>query len=440
MDELAKYWTLIRINPAGGYRAEKLAIAQTYFAQNLNDLNEPRRIEQFLIQAYQSGSVEAELCLRCFISHCTIQECMSLVHQFGQYYQFNEFDVLTYVLDDDGSPIRSYVPLSRKILESFNPAIATLNTWATRLVRQNQELNQFFKQQGLFLMSDWAILNNVQPKRLQKVLKERFYWSADAIQTALLHLESYHAVYLSDRLEAGNQGRCKEPTAEQLKRMATYLNAKTNQTFGPNQVQKQLLAIAECVRQHRLNRHQTESIEDQTTQGKAERQQLSNSSADELDQAMDEFLLRYRMQFIKCLSASIESVVENYAGRLQNQKAEQFRTALHLLYCKRITMTQIAEQLDLKRQDNVARLLKLKTLRTDIGLHMLQELKQDISEITQTFAKPEQLAQFAETIDAALRDQIDALLEKDAQQAKTPKAYQRDNLFAEQLCALLHRP
>jgi len=433
MDEFVKYWTLIRINPAGGYQTEKVAIAYQYIAQNYQFITEARHLEQQLIQDYQHGCTEAELCLRCFISHCTLEECGSIVRQFGEYYQFNQADVLSFVLDDDGLPIKDYIPLSQNILTSYDPAIATLNTWATRLVRQHPELNQFFKQQGLFLKSDWAILNSTTSKQLQRILRERFYWSTESIQTAILYLESYHAVYLNDRMSEGSQGRCKGPTAEQLKRMAEYLQPKR---VTPNQILNQLLAIAQCLRQHRLNRHQTESIEDQAIQAKAERQFADTPSFDDPSEA---FLLYYRAQFLNCLNTALEKVIHDYTSSLQTQKANQFRIALRLLYCQRITMTQIAEQLDLKRQDNVARLLKLKSLRADVGLHILNQLKQDIQETAQTFTDPARLTQFAASIDAALRDQVDALLEKDAQQSKTPKAYQKDNLFAERLCALLSR-
>lgn len=429
MDDLVKYWTLICINPAGGYRTEKSAIAHRYITQNYSHISESQHLQQQLVYAYQQGFTEAELCLRCFISHCTLEECSSIARQFGEYYQFHQFDLLSYVLDDDGSLSTEYSPLSKRILASYNPAIATLNTWATRLVRQHPELNQFFKQQGLFLKSDWAILNSTTSKQLQRILKERFYWSAETIQTAIVYLESYHAVYLNDRIAAGSQGRCKEPTSEQLQRMVEYLQPKI---VSPNQILNQLLAIAHCLRQHRLNRYQTESIEDKAIQAKAEHPHHS-----EADPA-EEFLNYYRAQFLKCLNASLEIVIHDYTSRLKGQKVDQFLTALKLLYCQRVTMTQIADQLDLKRQDNVARLLKLKTLRADVGLHMLKGLKQDIRETAQTFIDPERLTQFAEAIDLALRDQVDALLEKDAQQSKTPKAYQSNNLFAEQLCALLN--
>lgn len=433
MSEIGKYWNLVRINPAGGYRAEKSAIAHHYIEQNYAEITESNQLQRLLIRDYQNGSTEAELCLRCFISHCTLEEASSIARQFGDYYQFNQFDVLSYVLDDDGTLNSHYHPLSLKVLASYNPAIASLNTWATRLVRQHPDLNQFLKQQGLYLKSDWAILNSTTTKRLERILSDRFYWSANAIQTAILYLESYHSVYLSDRISEGSQGRCKEPTSEQLKRIADQLQTKLNQPISPNQVLKQLLAIAQCLRQHRLNRYETESIDDKPIQ--AEQFTVPKSESD----PTDEFLYYYRAQFVQCLNVALETVIRDYTSRLKDQKANQFRIALHLLYCQRITMTQIAEQLDLKRQDNVARLLKLKTLRADVGLHILTRLKQDISAIAQNFTDPERLSQLAETIDEALRDQVDALLEKDAQQSKTPKAYQKDNLFAEQLCALLSR-
>lgn len=430
MREFSKYWTLVRINPAGGYRAETCAIAQHHITQHYSHLTEPQQLQKHLVLEYQQGSPEAELCLRCFISHCSLEECGSIARQFGECYQFSESDILSYALDDDGLPSKDYLSLAQKILTSYDPTIATLNTWATRLVRQHPELNQFLQQQGLYLKSDWAILNSTTSKRLERVLRERFYWSNAAIETAMLHLESYHAIYLNDRIATGSQGRCPEPTPQQLERMAEYLQPRMGKLIAPHSVLNQLIAIADCLRQYRLNRYRTESIEDQPIRAK---------SSDSEDDPSETFLQLYRTQFIQCLDASLEAVIQAYTNKLNDQKAVQFRIALRLLYCQRITMTQIAEQLDLKRQDNVARLLKLKTLRADVGLHMLKGLKQDITETAQIFVDPERLTRLAETIDAALRDQVDALLKKDTQQSKTPKAYQRDNLFAERLCVLLNR-
>jgi len=440
MEDTSKYWTLVRLNGFGGYRVDELAIARAYFSQ-LPDLlpEEPKNpILTQLFPKYQLGNAAAELCLRCFISHCILQECQSLVRQFGNYYHFDISDLLPYVLDDDGLLANNYVPLAYQILQSFNPATSSLNNWTGRLVRQNAELNRFFMEQGIYLISDWAILNDTKPEKLRRVLIEFYQWASAPSEQAALILESYRLVYLSDRIVQGAKGKCTDPTPDQLQRIASALHTKSNQTLSPESIFNQLQLLAKKLRQYRLERYRSSAQSIDIPEISREAEQQLNSRVSETDEAQ-QFLHAYRPQFLACLDAALEKVVSDRLTKFKTTtQTKQFYTALQLFHCQRLTMTAIAEQLNLPRQDSVSRLLKVKDLRTDVRLHMLPCLKTYVLEVAQEYT-PTRLQGFDEQIETALSEQIEQIILVETKQAQTARNYLTGSLFSERLCAYLDR-
>jgi hypothetical protein len=438
MEDTSKYWTLVRLNGFGGYRVDELAIARAYFSPLAENFPEAAKnlILTQLFPKYQSRDATAELCLRCFISHCILQECQSLVRQFGSYYHFNVSDLLPYVLDDDGLAIKNYVPLTYQILQSFNPATSSLVTWTIRLVRQNAELNRFFMEQGIYLISDWAILNDTKPQKLRRVLIEFYQWAVAPSEQAASILESYRSVYLSDRVTQGAKGKCPNPTSEQLQRIAGDLQTKLNQTLSPETIFNQLQQIAKKLRQYRLERYRSsaQSIDIPEVARAAEQQLTGESDTDIAEQ----FLQAYRPQFLICLDAALEKVVSDRLNTCKNTtKAAQFRTALQLFHCQRLSMTAIAEHLNLPRQDSVTRLLKVKDLRVDVRLHMLPCLKTYVLEVAQEYT-PTRLIGFEQQLEAALDEQIESLIVDEARQYQA-RNHISGSLFSERLCAYLDR-
>ncbi len=438
MEDTSKYWTLVRLNGFGGYRVDELAITRAYFSSLPEALPKAPKnsILTQLFQKYQSGDATAELCLRCFISHCILQECQSLVRQFGSYYHFGVSDLLPYILDDDGLAIKNYVPLAHQILQSFNPATSSLVTWTIRLVRQNAELNRFFMEQGIYLISDWAILNDTKPQKLRRVLIEFYQWAVTPSEQAASILESYRLVYLSDRVAQGAKGKCTNPTSEQLQRIAGDLQTKLHQTLSPETIFNQLQQIAKKLRQYRLERYRSsaQSIDIPEVARVAEQQLIGESETDVAEQ----FLQAYRPQFLTCLDAALEKVVSDRLNTCKNTtKVTQFHTALQLFHCQRLSMTAIAEHLNLPRQDSVTRLLKVKELRADVRLHMLPCLKTYVLEVAQEYT-PTRLIGFDQQLEVALSEQIESLILDEARQYQA-RNYIKGSLFCERLCVYLDR-
>ncbi|MEC4812105.1 MAG: hypothetical protein SAK29_02315 [Scytonema sp. PMC 1069.18] len=51
---------------------------------------------------------------------------------------------------------------AREILQSFDCQRSNLSTWSGQKVKQHKPLNQFLLERGLYLASDWAILNDTR--------------------------------------------------------------------------------------------------------------------------------------------------------------------------------------------------------------------------------------------------------------------------------------
>ncbi|MCY6493858.1 hypothetical protein [Leptolyngbya sp. GGD] len=431
MEEASQYWTLARLNASGKVQMDFQPLAYEYLSQM--SLSDRTQLQSRLFVVYQSGNAIAGLCLRCFLSHCILQECRSLVKQFQLHYQLDLMDILPYVLNDEGSlKFGTFTPFTCEILNSFNPDAASLKTWTSRLFRRHPELNQVLKEQGLYLISDWAILNDTKAKQLKRILLQAFQWSNREAEEAADILESYRAVYLSDRIAQGQIGKCVEPTLEQLQRMVKLL---PDGSLSVEQFTKKLSQIARCLRQYRLRSYTTQSLDVPEVARAVEQQLMEPEEKPDLE--VDRFLSLYRSQFLTCLDQALETVVTARLSRLKMEKAQQFVDALRLFHCDRASMSEIAKTLALRGQDSVTRLLKLKEFRADVRLHMLLCLKTYVLDIAPAFADPTQLRELDHRIQVALGELLEAFIESEEKRAKTAKALLEKSLFSDRLCRYL---
>jgi hypothetical protein len=255
MSEQARYWTLVKLDPAGGSRVDELAAAKEFFRQRVSQsLEQDTAIQKQLLELARTSIEErdravAELCLRCFISHQVEQACIQIEIQFGKYYGFTRNDLFAFVLDDGGAisdqllalskqpkansyelTANSYEPTASKILQKFDPDRASLTTWTSRLVKQHHELNAFLLEQGLCMLSDWAILNDTKPKKLRRVLTQFHHLTEPEVEQAIILLESYHAVYRRDRILQKQKGACPDPTTVQLQEIGDRIQAHSTQS------------------------------------------------------------------------------------------------------------------------------------------------------------------------------------------------------------------
>ncbi|MBD2463044.1 hypothetical protein H6G89_18565 [Oscillatoria sp. FACHB-1407] len=461
MGSASKYWYLVQIDGSGRQRSTALAIAQTFLQQECAELlaldevpDNPLQIRLLEVLRSDRRSAAdqdlAELCLRCFISSQVEQMCIRLEQNFGFHYGFTRYDLFPLVLDDDGK-LRSqrrtpttYRSLATTILETFDPSRASLSTWTMRLVRNYRELNQFLRECGVYLASDWSILNDTSPEQAQRILLSFHALTAIEVERSSKLLQAYHLVYRQDRLQLRRAGivkgkeQCKPPTPEQLIRIADYYQQLTTLPLSPQIALKHLQTLATQVRQYRVairsGSPPTSSLDEPETQTVA----IALPAPDaETNEEQNEFLMFYREQFLQCLDESLEQATNErftYLQRKKGQKGEPFLKALQLFHCQGQAMGEIATQVGLAAQFEVSRLMKLKEFRASVRQYLLALLSDRILHKAKTYVDAQQLHNLDQRIEVALNEQIETVIQQAEAESVVTKHRPLESLFARRLC------
>ncbi|MCY7276871.1 MAG: hypothetical protein LH702_24855, partial [Phormidesmis sp. CAN_BIN44] len=391
MGSALRYWRFVRLDAGGNTKREDIAPARVFFQQQFSDLIEQGNIpdatvQRHLIQLLRSDVKEicrlAECCLRCFISAQVELTCIALAMKFGERHGFNYQELLPYVLTDS-NPLMpwlqttGYRALAIAVLQTYDSSQgASLATWTAQLVKHDKDLNQFLLDQGVLLVSDWAILNDTTSAQVQRLLSEIYPRSKDEVQLACHLLNSYHAIYLRDRRvqrQAKGGRQCATPTLEQQQEIAQQLRNTQSLNFSTETVLARLRALAEILRQHRIQvRVKTfrpqRSLDVQRPDGSPILDLPASAAEHEAEVEQNEFLNQYRQEFMRSLDQAISQITSDRLILLQQKpsKDQQWLKALYLMHCQGLKMGAIAPLLGLRAQDAVSRLLKLKDFRTDI--------------------------------------------------------------------------
>ena len=497
MGSASRYWRFVRIDAAGGRKVKTLTPAKTFFLQQFASPTYQLKLAEDDIQrqllAWSNGStweneppptVEqqtfATTCLRCFISNIVEQVCVQLETQFGIKHGFSRYDLFPFVLNDvdpdlapnlrressinisptnvskdpDLSPKgKAFRPLALEIIETFQPDRGSLSTWTVRLVRRQRTLNSYLLECGVYLISDWAILNDTSLPQVQRVLSEFHNLTEIEVTSARLLLEAYHAVYRFDRLEQrrlGHNSRCLQPTQSQLDRIRVRMAAicppeqsERVAAIPTNRLLGQLQTLAEQLRQYRIYARggpaPADSL-DRTFESRGSIPIASPQQQEEENVEQSEFLAFYRQQFLQCLDMAIAATIDRWVDKLARKKSpkhESFLKALVLFHGQGISMGDIAPQIGLKAQYQVSRLLKLKELRADIRQHLAVSLRDRIQAKLSTHHHLNQLQELDTNIDAALAEQIDSLFQEAAAEASIAQHRPARSLYARRLCHYL---
>ncbi len=431
-----------------------ITAAQSYFKKQFPDLTQVEshtKVERQLWQQILKGDELAETCLRCYISHQIYQVCLDLGTKFGSQNGFDCQDLLPFVLDDEiplakrqSTGSSSYQSLASTVLKTFDPAKGTLNTWVNRYVKQHPELRRFLVQHGVFLVSDWALLNDTKPKELQRILTDMYGLSAVEIQQSCELSIAYHSVYREDRLQQRLVGAtlpCQQPTSEQLIRIANELEIASERKLTSTAILNQLHAIASYVRRYRITA-QGGNVSSVSLDRPDVQTIVEQSPIGEDDEEL-EFIKLYQNQFLECLDRSLAQVIDDYIQKLQRKRsamAQSFITALHLFHCQGQSMNQIAPQINLRKQYEVTRLLKLNELRADIRQKLLLMLRDRVLDTAKLFADSERLQNLDRQLELILDEQISNIIQEAESETKNPVRNQPlRSLFARRLCRYLDR-
>lgn len=475
MSSASQYWRLVRIDASGKRHVKEIESARVFFqrqfevgavfpnedSQEQSDCSDSQ-IQQELFQLVKNGvdstSNDALMCLRCGISHMIEKVCIQLELKYGSHYGFTRQDLFPLVLDDDGKPKSlmnsesSYQPLSLRLLQTFDPSQAGLSTWVFRQVRRHPELLTLLLEHGLYLMTDWAILNDTNPSQLVRVLSEFHSQSAAAVELSSRLLQSYHTIYRGDRIRARQAGKvtgasvCTIPSVDQLTRMVEFLQTKFGLSFSNQVILEKLQAIASLLRQYRIHVRcrtlPTKSLDNGTIRELAEKVESPEPETEQSEQ--NEFLKIYHQELMSCLDQTIAQVVSDrftYLARKNEFNAHNFLTALSLFHGQGKSMSEIAPQVGLTAQYQVSRLMSLKDLRVNIQQRLLQLLRDRIFNIAKTYVAPQRLQNLDQDLDqqiaVALNEQITKLIKQAEDESAVAKNSPLKSLFARRLCRYL---
>lgn len=178
----------------------------------LDDPDPSEAVDHLLLQACRTqDDTEAFLCLRCRVSHCIEQKLLALVRQFGRFHGLDLIELATTVLDDQGLPLpwapdpqppingqpARHQPFGAEVVRSYRPGASGLGHWARVRVQSHPELRRILRDQGLLLISDWALLADSSPTRVQRA------WARHGAGALTVHAAAaLHAAYLPRYREA----------------------------------------------------------------------------------------------------------------------------------------------------------------------------------------------------------------------------------------------
>lgn len=401
----------------------------------------------------------AGLCLRCCISNVIDQVCSQLAQQFGTTHGFTTADLLPLVLDTRPYSKRlkeiaivqqregQYESLTSRILRTYSPSQGSLTTWTIQLVRRDRTLNQFLLEQGVYLISDWAILNDSTPQQVEQVLLEFHQLTPYESQAASQLLRCYHAVYRRDRrLNHAARKRCYEPTLLQLGRIGKLLqtiDVSLSRTLSSEgQILERLKILASQLREYRIYRrggtpriHSTDDVK-----YRINGLMMVAPSAKSTEEEQDHFLEQFRAQVLNSLDDAIDGVIASNISQLKrrrNNQSQHYIEGLYRFHCSGESMGTMAPVLGLKAQYQVSRLLNLKTLRTDIRQRMLESLGDRVRKQAQPYLSLAQLKDLDLQLDQILTEQVDQLFADAAVEASTNTACVFKSLYANRLCHYL---
>ena len=181
----------LRTLTARGISGKQLPEAVAYLAGAELQADDPNRKsdDQLLKASIDSDAPAPLLCLRCHISHPVEAWMRVLYGRFKDNYDLDLMAIASYGLDDMGSellriardqptkpfshsalaelPPGMLSPFSAEVLRTYDSNRCGLPHWARQKIQCHNELKAYLRQQGLLLISDWALLADTSPTRIR---------------------------------------------------------------------------------------------------------------------------------------------------------------------------------------------------------------------------------------------------------------------------------
>ena len=448
------YWILRGVNSFGQYQSKEIPEAEAFFleyfeGQIQRDRIEHREIQHTLFGWYRNEETEAQVnagcCLRCFVSNCIYQFCLSTEQKYRETYGLSRNDLFPVLLDliQQDYIARSRVgdSLIRDIINTFDlDKHSSLSTWTSIKVKGNRNYKIVLKFYGIVEVTDWLILVKTTPGKLERKLRQQGYSDSEIQEYGNL-LEAFHQVYRTELLarrreintqrEAEGKGKSHKPypppTNDQLRQIAKILNI--SRQLEPQEVLNKLKNIAHILRNNTI----PEPINELSENTENPTNNLDRELEIVIYNQIEDILVTVTYQVIE---AKINYFMNRKTPKIQ--KANNLILGLNLFYCQGYSMGEIANQLKLSGQSQVSRLLRLKELREDVSRNTISILKDSLkAQVTKLLTDPEKLA----ILDTKIQEFIEPEIQEVIQEAETEifdsKNRNRNSLLARTVCQCL---
>jgi hypothetical protein len=213
---MGHYQELCELTPQG-IRSKPLAVAISYLAKSYEQEPEPSRdLDQSLLASGMRGDdPHPLLCLRCRISHALDAWLRATHGKHGERHGLDLLAMASYGLDDEGRltlrtgpttdvsfvyaelaslPKGLISPFSAEILRTYDPELCGLPHWSRLKIQAHNGLKSYFKDNGLLLISDWALLRHSSSKRVREAC-EHFLRSSSSVESVVALHGRYQPLY-----------------------------------------------------------------------------------------------------------------------------------------------------------------------------------------------------------------------------------------------------
>ena len=214
---MGQYQELQTLNQEGVVRTDTQTEAAAYLIRCFGAEPEPSRgVDLDLLGSAQESSDPLPLlCLRCRISHALEAWLLVTYRAHHNSRGINLAAMASYALDDEGAltirtapqskepftyaqlalmPKGLISPFSAEVSRSYDASLCGLPHWARLKIQSHNELKAYFRQHGLLLISDWALLRNSSPTRVRQACEQHLR-SGDTIETLCAVHSRYGPLY-----------------------------------------------------------------------------------------------------------------------------------------------------------------------------------------------------------------------------------------------------
>ncbi|MGI2904992.1 hypothetical protein [Tolypothrix sp. VBCCA 56010] len=466
MSATSRYWHICRISlksQRAGYEYSLVPIAEEFCQQNVPS-SQTREMQAFLLSYFYGfnskkvdvASAKAGFCLRCYVSEPILKACQKIDSLFSGDKSFTYKDLLPFVLNDDGktpiildsdrktqlildengiAKISTFKFFTVEVLRTYNADASSmsLDNWVYLQTKQNSEVKDFLSEFGFQNLSDWALMNRVRPKQIEKLsVRDR-------------HLvEVFHSVYRRDRQNQRQVGakRCPDPSTAQLQEMLKSLQQRGVIIKTPVELTKELKHVATQLREYDIwSYREPLEIQDPDTGNYTTRVDLPNDAPDELDVEQREIIEFLHEQLKTALVGSIEEQISDRLSELQKSRkyanlANQFIPGLQLYYCQGMPLKDVGLKLGMSSWDQTRRILNpgelLSKVRTSTVQQVLEKILSEAHSkgLTEIPPKIEYLKTVVEQIEAFADAEI---FQEAAEEIRAGKSRSLDSLYAQEL-------